>query len=364
MIDQNKENEKLIVIAEKLISLRKKVGLNSLLVPVNFEEEREKFFNSPHYEPQFTYKTKEIPENIEDEIAQLKIDIVHLQIHPQLNLHLQNYIIDLEMLLGALRSIGTETFTDYACDLFSEELEDATREHFLDSEFKFENEEKGELHDAYQIKKAFEKELEFYNLKNYSIQIVANGPIIVAGPSRIILGEDIRRYSNNVRRLIIHEVESHAIQEYNIENALSPFLSLIPYAKMRLWSEGLAVFNEVHTNTITRSSYLNYTKRFEAVKMMNNSFREIFDYLNESLHEKEAYKIAFRVKRGLSDTSRPGGFPKDIAYAMGYLKVKRYVEKGNSRSFLYRIPEPEFGSLLKSLNLLPEDPIVLPKFIG
>ncbi len=73
MIDQNKENEKLIVIAEKLISLRKKVSLNSFLVPVNFEEEREKFFDSPHYEPQFTYKTKEIPENIEDEIAQVKI---------------------------------------------------------------------------------------------------------------------------------------------------------------------------------------------------------------------------------------------------------------------------------------------------
>jgi len=85
MIDQNKENEKLIVIAEKLISLRKKVSLNSFLVPVNFEEEREKFFDSPRYEPQFTSKTNEIPENIEDEIAQLKIDVVHLQINPQLN---------------------------------------------------------------------------------------------------------------------------------------------------------------------------------------------------------------------------------------------------------------------------------------
>ena len=115
---------------------------------------------------------------------------------------------------------------------------------------------------------------------------------------------------------------------------------------------------------LTKSKYNTYIKRFEAVKMINNSFRDIYEYISESITSKEAFKIAFRVKRGLSDTSLPGGFPKDLVYILGYRKVDEYVKKGNSRAHFYRVQDPEYGALLKRCGLLPTNPIILPKFIS
>jgi hypothetical protein len=255
-------------------------------------------------------------------------------------------------------------FADYATDLFASELEETFHEQFIPKDFKFENEGKGELLDSYQIKEAFEKILNHYNLENYSVEIIKNGPIITAGPNRIVLGEKIKRYQNNVNCLVIHEVESHALQFYNVREAKNPILSLIKFSKLRVWSEGLAVFNEVQTKLLTKSKYNVYLKRFEAVKMINNTFRDIYEYIAESLPPSEAFKIAFRVKRGLSDTSLPGGFPKDLVYILGYLKVDEYVKKGNSRAHFYRLQDPEYGELLKECGLLPTDPIILPKFIA
>lgn len=355
--------DELFEIANECIKIKKALPITPHLIPVNFEEEKEKFFNSRTHNPQFVYVIKDI-KNHEKKILDLKSKILKLDIPQELNDYLLEYIIDLELLNHTRKSIGTPHFADYATDLFASELEETFHEQFIPKNFEFENEGKGKLMDAREIKEAFIKILENYNLKDYHVEIIANGPIITAGPNRIVLGEKIKRYENNVNCLIIHEVESHALQFYNIRQTHNPLLRLMKFSKVRVWSEGLAVFNEVQTKLLTKSKYNTYLKRFEAVKMINNSFREIFEYISESIPPKEAFKIAFRVKRGLSDTSLPGGFPKDLVYILGYLKVDEYVKNGNSRSHFYRIQDPNYGELLKKYGLLPTQPIVLPKFIA
>lgn len=355
--------DELFTIANECIKIKKQLAITPHLTPVNFEEEREKFFKSRTYNPQFVYVVKDI-KNHEKKILDLKSKILKLDIPQDLNDYLLDYIVDLELLNHTRKTIGTSLFADYATDLFANELEETFHEQFIPKDFEFENESRGSLMDAHEIKKAFEKTLHNYHLKDYEVEIIPNGPIITAGPHRIVMGEKIKRYENNVNCLIIHEVESHALQFYNVRESDNPLISLIKFSKVRVWSEGLAVFNEVQTKLLTKSKYNTYLKRFEAVKMINNSFREIYEYISESMPPKEAYKVAFRVKRGLSDTSLPGGFPKDLVYILGYLKVSGYVKKGNSRAHFYRVQDPEYGELLKKHGLLPTNPIILPKFIS
>lgn len=355
--------DELFKIANECIKIKKSLPITPHLTPVNFEEERRKFFNSKTYNPQFQYVIQDI-KNQEKKILELKARVLKLDISQELNDYLLECIIDLELLNHTRKSIGTPLFADYATDLFANELEETFHEQFIPKNFEFENEGKGELMNAKAIRERFMSVLNNYNLKDYTVEIIQNGPIITAGPNRIVLGEKIKRYENNVNCLIIHEVESHALQFYNIREAKNPLLPLMKFSKVRVWSEGLAVFNEVQTKLLTKSKYTTYLKRFEAVKMINNSFRDIYEYIAESMPPKEAYKIAFRVKRGLSDTGIPGGFPKDLVYILGYLKVDEYVKKGNSRAHFYRVQDPEYGELLKMHGLLPTNPIILPKFIS
>jgi len=361
-MNQKDYKEELFSIAQTCIQIKKTLSITPYLTPINYEEEEKKFFKSNSYNPQYKYLIEDL-ENREKEILDIKSRILKLDIPQKLSEYLLQYIIDLELINHARRSIGEPVFADYATDIFAEELEETFHEQFIPKDFIFENEEKGKLLDAYQIKEFFEEILNHYNMHDYTVEIIKNGPIITAGAHRIVLGEKIRRYENNVKCLGIHEVESHALQFYNVRKSESPLLALVRFSKLRVWSEGLAVFNEVQTKLLTESKYNVYLKRFEAVKMINNSFRDIYNYIAESLPEREAFKIAFRVKRGLSDTGLPGGFPKDLVYILGYLKVSEYVKKGNSRAHFYRVQDPEYGNLLKECNLLPKEPVILPKFI-
>ena len=51
--------------------------------------------------------------------------------------------------------------------------------------------------------------------------------------------------------------------------------------------------------------------------------------------EEKSWRITLRAKRGLSDTSEPGGLTKDYLYLDGYYKVKKYIETGHDIKKLY-----------------------------
>ena len=114
-------------------------------------------------------------------------------------------------------------------------------------------------------------------------------------------------------RLIVHEIESHILQKQNIFSGSPLLLLRTQYDRVR-YAEGIALYNEVATGTITQSAYELYQHRLTAVSMMDRSFRDIYEYLADLIPKDKAYITAFRVKRGLSDTGKPGGWPKDAVY--------------------------------------------------
>jgi len=56
------------------------------------------------------------------------------------------------------------------------------------------------------------------------------------------------------------------------------------------------------------------------------SFRQVFDALCAVYTRENAYDVCVRVKRGLSDTSLPGGYYRDACYLRGFVSVRRKLE--------------------------------------
>ena len=57
------------------------------------------------------------------------------------------------------------------------------------------------------------------------------------------------------------------------------------------------------------------------------SFRETYNAVSGFLLKRNAFDAVYRVKRGLSDTSMPGIFPKDFCYFRGFRYVRRMIRR-------------------------------------
>lgn len=140
-----------------------------------------------------------------------------------------------------------------------------------------------------------------------------------------------RRY---VQRLIAHELGIHALRAEN--GSLQPLrIFLHGTAGYLEVEEGLAAYAEDYCGLMSTSILRNYAGRVIAIAYaQNHDFVQTYKHLRKFFNEKTAWKIALRVKRGLTDTSVPGAFTKDAIYLRGYRRIKRFVKRGGDISQL------------------------------
>ena len=106
---------------------------------------------------------------------------------------------------------------------------------------------------------------------------------------------------------------------------------------------------------------LNYYMCCKAYEM---SFVEMFKDLERYVdNPKTRYKYILRVKRGLADTSQPGGLYKDQVYLEGALKLLEHRKEIDWQGFYsakFNIEDLDRKKLMKKLV---KENIVLPKFV-
>lgn len=357
------ERKKLQQFARDCLKIRSYFYLGTrALTPINYREEKEKFENSNTYNPQFTYNRLYL-HGMDEDIKKLHQELEILSLPDDLKNYLKNYIKDTEMVEKAVRLIGSDEFGQYAekvFDLNSPELQNLLNES---PDITITDEEKTKLYNAEEIAEIFRQVLsEKYNITNYEIQIDHfNDHIIRVGKNKVVLGEKIKRYKKSIERLIIHELESHVLQRINADK--DPILNLTTYAQRTLFGEGLAVYNEVQNEKLTLKMYKLYSLRLKAVRLIDQPFRKIYDELADSVPPHIAYQITYRVKRGMADTSLPGGYPKDAFYLLGYMAVRDYIEEGNQITSLYTTRVPQLNKLVKKYNLVDSRKTILPDFL-
>ncbi len=363
--DIEEEHQQLFDFAQDCLTLRKSLVLGTTtLTPLNYEEEREKFFLSKTYNPIFTYRTFNLSPSTKTLLA-LHQRLKKLTIPKELKKYLKEYLENLALLEKTIQAVGTDEFAYYAKQLL--QVKDFEIEKTLHTlpKISFQETKESTLYDAHAIAEKFEDILESrYDINTIKIKIDHfSDNIIRAGTKSIVIGSKVKRYPQNVDRLIVHEIESHVLQNYNMTLLDNPLLFLSHYHEALLFGEGIAVYNEIHSDTITKEAFETYYYRLKAVSMLDKSFREIYDYLVQFMSEDKAYIITYRVKRGMQHTEAAGGFPKDASYLLGYQAVKNYIASGSKLEFLYLAKVPTLLTLLLRHNLLSKAPVVLPQFL-
>lgn len=358
-----KEIIRLHQFGKRFLTLSQKLSIGTAtLTPINYIEEKSKFFTSDTYNPHFYYR-KNNTAGLHKEIQSLLQELNTISLPDPLRFYLRNAIQALSTDIDLIDAIGTDSFAEVAADIFQYDSIDSRKLLEDTAAIKFNEPNNCTIRSAEEMAEYFQDFIDELNL-DYRVTIDHfNDHIIRVSPKELIIGAKVRRFCNNVNRLVVHEIESHVFQRVAIKNANNPLLLIIPRPNISLWGEGLAVYNEIKSNTITRSAFETYYYRLKAVEMLNKSFRSIFNELTKYVKPEKAFMITYRVKRGMGNTYHPGGFGKDASYLMGYKKVCTYLENNGNIEFLYKTKFPELGEILQEYELLNESDILLPQYL-
>lgn len=333
--------------------------------PANLMEERQRLLEDPRYNPVFQYR--ESAADLDEVERKLE---KHVHDSSPLGILLEKKRQELLTRTALIRARGDGTrFTQHSRALFGApssaliraaqaELHNRTACDLPAAE--------DALLSAEEAKEILTEALKRYSLHDWQVMVrqrlVADCTV---GGRTLYIREGARFERMHIDALIAHEIETHILTAENGAHQ--------PYALFRNGcadyldtQEGLAIFNQ---NRIYSSFH---EKRFNPPRNvlglaygLDHSFADTRRYMEEELGfgPDKALHQTISVKRGLRDTSEPGGFTKSVVYYRGLRAVEQYVREGGDLSLLY------IGKIaMEDLELIGEiegleKPLLLPAFL-
>jgi uncharacterized protein (TIGR02421 family) len=299
------------------------------ITPLNLNAEKELVMDDPDYNPYFIYpKTKFDYDKIQQQLH--SVDEHDSDFGNLLN-EKRNLFIDK---CSMLNNRGSSKFTVYAKKVYG-----LPSRNVLDHTVSFltlESEKEPKTVTSEQAMNILQAEINHHGF-DYKVdrKMMAVSAHVLVSRKKIFVKENSVFSENYVRRLVIHEIGTHVLRAENGKE--QPFMIFFHgFPNYLSTEEGLAVVNEERFGLLNNENLKNYAARAIAVQMaMTKSFSEIYNYLLQFFKPATAFRLATRAKRGIADTSKPGGCSKDYVYIEGYLKVKEYLENGGSINQLY-----------------------------
>lgn len=164
--------------------------------------------------------------------------------------------------------------------------------------------------------------------------------------------------------MLAHEVGTHVFRWLN--EFKRPWYRKHNEFNMRGYlptEEGLAV---LHALLYFSSPYLwlSALKYFATYHAQTKSFAEIYTLLKPYVPDPERrWQVCIRVKRGLEDTSEPGGYAKDLVYLHGAIEMAEWLRKHEfqvSQLYLGKVHHLDIPHLHK---IGSAQDILLPSFV-
>ena len=176
--------------------------------------------------------------------------------------------------------------------------------------------------------RVLETVLDTVGLTNWSTEISSHmaARMSVLGTRRLVrVRHDVDFATAELRRLIVHEIGTHVFRSAN-SHLQSPRILAHGLAGYLSTEEGLAVWHEREFGVTSVEVLRRYALRYVACQSaLMGDFCTVVDELVPYTTPAEAFEIAVRVKRGLVDTSVPGGFLKDQAYFGGAAEITAHL---------------------------------------
>lgn len=324
-------------ITESLDKLRIPTAL--VFTPTNLEEEKKKFFDSDEYNPQFRYR------KINNKNKSILEDLSGVEEISDVDPRISEFYIDLikskEEANNLMDAIGdNDLVTEISMNRYGKPSDKLFRNacrvlrgnvhnyKLIPSSTK--STEEPLLYDDIEciFNNVFlELGLEGWGVSK-SMNIAKNGVKVGIKTKQILVDKNIQRSKLKLKKTIVHEVGTHVLRAVN--GSRSGFLAL---GKANLpgyldVEEGLATWNESNMGLLTEKWLRNKVALIYAIYVGKDmTFRQLYNCLFGILPKYSAFDAVYRVKRGMSDTSKPGIYTKDVVYFRGFKKVSNRLEK-------------------------------------
>ncbi len=297
------------------------------LVPTNILEEKERFFTDQNYNPQFKYS---IPISFDQPPYQGLLETTHLAVATR-------------TLEDTLAQFGTEEAYLFKTegDVLPEESVLSQINSYL-TESGVHNIVNLVLSTDYSSRTALEKVESGYELR---------------------IRKPIEYRAFSLRGMLHHEIGTHLYRWRNDELVWQQIERSPDLHDFRETEEGLASF---HTLLENKAPYL-WTPAlyyYTVATAKEKSFSSLFSDLEKFVADPgRRWELSVRAKRGLTDTSQPGGFFKDQTYLSGAIAVAEWITLNPTLvKFLYlgKIAIADINTLKANVA----EPAYLPPFLS
>ncbi|MBU0579165.1 DUF1704 domain-containing protein [Patescibacteria group bacterium] len=207
--------------------------------------------------------------------------------------------------------------------------------------------------------------LDIHHLKNRFKIVWSNSFVartsITADTIKLRLPVDFRQ--KDLLSMLYHEIGTHALRRVNYEQ--QPWYKNKEEYGFKDYletEEGLAGLHSLLPLDFQYAHYsaLNYVSVAYAQK---HNFIELWNFLKKYIDNPERrWRKTFRRKRGLEDTSQPGGFTKDLVYFEGMVKVWNNLKQNDFNISQLYFGKMAFEDVEKAVKISPNFKPVLPSF--
>ncbi|MCD4811527.1 DUF1704 domain-containing protein [bacterium] len=337
---KGRSERKLEEVTKLLQRLRIPIGL--VFTPTNLKEEKKRFFNSEMYEPNFEYRGIKNKNNeifrelsglktitdIDPRISDFYIELIESKKDSSALMHgVGNNELVTELSLKKYGKVSPKLFRNASRvlrgKLDSYNVVQATTV------------DKGKVLNYNQIDEVFKVAFESLGLSDWSIfpskNISKNAVKVGIKRKQIFVDPNITRSEYKLKKLLVHEIGTHVLRSHNGFKTGFPALGNANLPSYLDVEEGLATWNEEAMGFLTDKWLKKKAGLVWAIYIGEEmTFRQLYNALSGSFLKYSAWDIAYRVKRGLGDTSYSGIYVKDVVYFRGFRKVKRVLEKDSA----------------------------------
>lgn len=341
MFSKSKKTQmKLEDVTKHLSKLR--IPTSLVFTPTNLEHEKEKFFNSDIYEPQFEYR------RIKNSNAQILKELSSLKTISDVDPRISDFYIELiaskeesHRLMSAVGNNELVSEISYhrygkTSPLLFRNVSRVLRNRVSGYNLvKYPSRQEDQMLGYEEIERVFNTVFDSFGIEGWEVKpskgISSNGAKVGIKSKWVLLDPNITRSKFRLRKTLVHEVGTHVLRAVNGEQTGFEALSRANLPSYLDIEEGLATWNEESMNLLTKKWLKSKAAMAWAIYIGEKmTFRQLYSSLLGVLPQKSAFKTTYRVKRGLEDTSYPGIYTKDIVYFRGYRRVKKKLEKDKS----------------------------------
>jgi hypothetical protein len=305
------------------------------LEPLNSSDEAEKVARDPTYNPQFRYAMPD-PELLTPHLAKMEridlpeagVGLFFRQARDYLcaRLRMRLHLGETEHWQEQVYSPAPQRVHSLAQRILNNPRPSPRRT--LDRPFQAED-----------LARVLKARLKQYRLEDWHVAVHSNiSATNTDSANRLVnIRADLTYSMEEMKRLAVHEVDTHVLRAANGYCQPYHIFAVGAVPSYLMTEEGLAVVNEERMGYIDAARNRTFAGRvLAAARATTGPFSEVYAELRDhGFSHAESFNSAKRVKRGLADTSQPGGYIKDQAYLWGRILIEEYVLGGGDLSRLY-----------------------------